>query len=345
MTDPNAMRTVAHTTRRRWRWAWAVLLAILTLVVVLAGYLLLKPAAAVIPADHGVAAGSWDEAVARVRAIQAEEAADPTVREDCRTRLYDHAAPTANVVVLFHGYTNCPKQYDALAQQLAARGDTVLVPRMPHHGVVPGTPGLLDSLTAEQVITHADEAMNIADGLGDRTTVFGLSGGGAVASYIAQFRADADRVIPAAAFLDTAAIPTWAVNAAVNLIDLLPPIDQRDPPPDEAIRGAFPHGASDTSTHGAASYMRVGQAVLNAAAHDAPKAGEIIVVVNDADKTVNNGLIEDLAARWAALAPSSTRTYRFAESQGVLHDMITPDRDGEKVDLVYPVLLDLTAQP
>jgi alpha-beta hydrolase superfamily lysophospholipase len=320
------------------------LLVAVGIIAIVAGYLVLKPADIAVMADHGVAAASWDEAVARVRAIQAEEAADPAVREDCRTRLYDHGAPTANVVVLFHGYTNCPKQYDQLAQELADRGDTVLVPRMPHHGIVPGTPGLLDSLTGEQVIAHADEAMNIADGLGDRVTVFGLSGGGAVASYIAQFRADADLVIPAAAFLDTGAIPTWAVNAAINLIDLLPPIDQRDPPPDEATRGAYPHGASDTSTHGAASYMRAGQTVLDAAATQAPKAGRIITVVNDADTTVNNTIIDDLAGRWARLAPDRTSLYRFDASLNVLHDMITPDRDGQKTDLVYPVLIDLMSR-
>ena len=177
-------------------------------------------------------------------------------------------------------------------------------------------------------------AMNIADGLGERITVFGLSGGGAVASYIAQFRADADRVIAAAPFLATPAFPGWTVKAAINLIDLLPPIDQRDPAPDEATRGAYPHGASDTSTHGAASYMRVGQAVLDAAAHDAPKAGDIVVVINDADTTVNNSLIEDLAGRWTTRAPSRTSIHRFDASRRVLHDMITPDRDGQKVDFV-----------
>ena len=62
-----------------------------------------------------MAAASWEEAKARVAAIQAEEAADPTIVPECRTRLLDHGAPTAQVVVLFHGYTNCPKQYEKLA--------------------------------------------------------------------------------------------------------------------------------------------------------------------------------------------------------------------------------------
>ena len=325
---------------RRHRIRIAFLVAV-ALIAVLAGYLFLRPVTVALPTGPGAAAASWDEAVARVHAIQAREDADPTILPECRTQLHDGGAPTADVVVLFHGYTNCPKQYDRLAQELADRGYTVLVPRMPHHGEVPGSPGLLDSLTGEQLTTHADEAMDIADGLGDRITVLGLSGGGAVASYIAQHRPDADLVIAISAFLGIPTVPEWLTPAFINALGLLPPLDQREPPPDEATRGAYPHGASDTTTHGAVSYMRVGQTVLDAAAREAPKAGRIVVVINDADETVSNAMIEDLARRWTNLAPDRTGIYRFDASLAVLHDLITPDRDGQKVDLVYPVLISL----
>ena len=54
-------------------------------------------------------------------------------------------------------------------------------------------------------------------------------------------------------------------------------------------------------------------------------------------------MIDDLARRWASLAPDRTSVYRFDASLQVLHDMITPDRDGQHVDLVYPVLSGLTS--
>ena len=50
---------------------------------------------------------------------------------------------------------------------------------------------------------------------------------------------------------------------------------------------------------------------------------------------------DDLARRWAKLAPDRTSVYRFDASLKVLNDMITPDRDGQQVDLVYPVLIGL----
>jgi pimeloyl-ACP methyl ester carboxylesterase len=183
--------------------------------------------------------------------------------------------------------------------------------------------------------------MNVASGLGDEVSVFGLSGGGLVASYIAQYRPDADLVVPVAAFLAPPTIPAPLTGAALNAIELLPPIDNRDPAPDEAVRGAFPHGASDTSIQGAAAYIRVGQTVLRSASEMAPKAGRIVTVINDADTIVNNALIEDLAARWQASAPDRVQVRHLDASLGLLHDLITPDREGQKIDIVYPMLLDI----
>ena len=118
---------------------------------------------------------------------------------------------------------------------------------------------------------------------------------------------------------------------AVNAIELLPPIDNRDPAPDEAVRGAFPHGASDTSFQGAAAFMRVGQTVLRSAAEAAPKAGRIVTVIDDADTTVSDAMIDDLFERWHATAPDRTQVRHLDASLGLLHDMITPDREGQKV--------------
>ncbi len=345
MADPSVAQQAPPEARpRRHRVRYAVL-AIALLLAALALYLFLRPVGVAVPAGHAAPAASWSEAVARIAEVQASEAVDPTILPECRTRLLDQGGPTDQVVVLLHGYTNCPKQYDRLAQEFADRGYTVYVPRVPDHGMLPGSPGLLGSLTAEEIAAYGDDAMDIASGLGDRVTVLGLSGGGAVASYIAQFREDADRVVAIASFLSTPSIPEPLVRAAINAIDLLPAFDQREAPPDEATRGAYPHGASDTSTHGAAAYMHVGQTVMDEAGRQPPKAGDIVVVINDADDTVNNAMIESLESRWRALAPHKVSEYRFSASQDVLHDMITPDREGQKVDLVYPALLDLVARP
>ena len=89
--------------------------------------------------------------------------------------------------------------------------------------------------------------------------------------------------------------------------------------------------------------MELGQTVLRSAAETAPKAGRIVTVINDADTTVNNAMIEDLSGRWQATAPNRTQVRHLDASLGLLHDMITPDREGQKTDVVYPILLKILA--
>jgi alpha-beta hydrolase superfamily lysophospholipase len=48
-----------------------------------------------------------------------------------------HYAPTkrsSGVVVLFHGFSACPQQYDVLGPLIAAEGFDVLLPLTPGHG-------------------------------------------------------------------------------------------------------------------------------------------------------------------------------------------------------------------
>jgi pimeloyl-ACP methyl ester carboxylesterase len=324
--------------RRRLR---AVILVALAVVVLVTAWLFLAPAGVAAPQAARNPAGSFEDATARVAAIQAAEAADPTVREDCRTRLYDHGAASEQVIILFHGYTNCPRQYDVLAPELADLGYTVYVPRVPHHGQREDLPRPLDTLTAAEIVHYADDAVDIADGLGDRVVALGLSGGGTVTSYLAQFREDVDLAIPIAAFLGLPSVPEPLTPALINSLSLAPSMDAYEAPPDAADRGQFPHGESDTGTHAAVAYMRVGQTVFAAAANEAPKAGRVVVVVNDADDIVNNPMIESLQARWAATAPDRVELVHLPASLGLLHDLMTPDRAGQRVDVVYPMLLDL----
>ena len=76
-----------------------------------------------------VAADRIAQARARLDAILAQERADAAIAHHTRWWVGDDVAPTA--VVLLHGLTNSPPQYDALAPLLHARGHAVIVPRLP----------------------------------------------------------------------------------------------------------------------------------------------------------------------------------------------------------------------
>jgi carboxylesterase len=308
-----------------------------------AGLAFVLPAGVAVPRDHQASA-TRDEAMAAFEAVVAREAADPHLRDDCHSRLLEPDAPgsgSGTAVLLLHGYTNCPKQFDVFAEELTGLGYTVYVPRAPFHGEDPDGHSPLGSLGAQDLAAFADEAVDIAAGLGDRLVVLGLSGGGTLTSYAAQYRSEVDLAIPIAPFLGVPAIPGPVTPALINASTVLPVIDMRDPPPDADVRGGYPHGFSDTSLQGAAAYMRLGHQVIGDAATATPAARRIIAVINDADDQVSNPMVADLAARWTATAPGSVEVVHLDASLGLLHDLITPDRKGAKPDVAYPRLLGL----
>jgi len=77
-------------------------------------------------------AGEYEGAVDIGASIQALEG--PNANPACRTRLYTHGHRTERALVLLHGFTNCPAQFDALGRQWFERGWNVLIPRYPRHG-------------------------------------------------------------------------------------------------------------------------------------------------------------------------------------------------------------------
>jgi predicted dienelactone hydrolase len=152
----------------------AVLAVALIGLLALASYLWVAPAGMAAVSPDSLAATSYADAMARFDEIARSQPSDPSLLTDCRSRLADHGGPTDTVIVLFHGYTNCPAQYHELADELAKLGYTVYVPLMPHHGEADREHSTLDKLTAEQLVAYGNDAVDLADGLGDRVVVMGV---------------------------------------------------------------------------------------------------------------------------------------------------------------------------
>jgi pimeloyl-ACP methyl ester carboxylesterase len=235
--------------------------------------------------------------------------------------------------------------FEQLGEQLFEMGFNVLIPLAPEHGEADREHSTLADLTAEELIAYGNDAVDIATGLGDEVTVLGLSGGGAVAAYLAQFRDDVDAAITVAPFLGLRQVPAPLTSALVNLADLLPPIAWGIPE-SLATDGEYaPYAGLDNNTRAAAAYMRLGRMVLDDAAATGHRAGRTVTVVNEGDDTVNNDLAEELTRRWRALAAGATDAYRFPASLGLPHDLVGPDRVDEQTSVTYPVLLDLIGRP
>ena len=99
----------------------------------------------------------------------------PNVNPACRTRLYTHGHRTERSLVLLHGFTNCPQQFDALGKHFHDLGWNVLIPRYPRHGYSDRLTTSIAELRADMLIAVANRAGEAGAGLGHRLTVAGLS--------------------------------------------------------------------------------------------------------------------------------------------------------------------------
>lgn len=286
-------------------------------------------------------AQSYDAALTAFAAVEAAEAAMP-LDPRCHSKLLTHGQKTARVVIYFHGLTNCPAQADALAQQLFALGYNVYVPRLPGHGEADPLTLALATMTAQDLVSTADGAIALAHGLGDEVVVSGLSAGGTLAAWVAQYRGDVGRAIAIAPFLGPYSVPPWATHAATNLLLLLPNImlwwDAAEPVSPPTMSYAYPRFA----TRALAETMRLGGIVEAEAARTAPGAQSVGLLLNAGDVTVSPALNDDLLAAWRGHMPGVA--FRLLPPEPVLpHDVIDPNQPDANIEEVYPVVLEMIA--
>ena len=277
-----------------------------------------------------------EEALRRFNEIQAQEQA--IVNDAGSSLLMTHGSPTEQAYVLIHGTTNSPRQFEELGQILFERGHNVLILRMPHHGLQSHSISELKGLKARELRAYADTAIDIASGLGEEITVVGLSGGGAVTSWIAQNRADVRRVLPLSPFFGIAPTPVFVDTLLMNIFARLPNVDLEDPlePQREWVyRGE--------SARGVAEFMHLGKAVFKQASEAGPAVGEVFFVTTAVDDTADNDYVDKLAGIWGK-SGADVSTFEFDASFGIPHNSIDPAADPVKKEMVYAKILELLGE-
>ena len=124
--------------------------------------------------------------------------------------------------MLLHGLTNHPGQYAAFAPQLFERGINVFVPRMPYHGYTDRVTTAIAALTAEELVASAYEAIDVAAGLGHEVAVMGISMGGLLSAYLAQYHQGVALVVPIAPDFGLFNWPRSVTRVAASIVRALP---------------------------------------------------------------------------------------------------------------------------
>lgn len=278
---------------------------------------------------------SYAEACERFAALAALDG--PEVNAQCGSRLLDHGAPTESVVVLLHGMTSCPVQFNVFGEQLHQRGHTVLIPRLPRNGMADRRTAELGRLQPAELVAFGDEVVDIACGLGKRVIVLGLSAGGTVAAWIAQERSEVARTMMIAPFLGISTLPLLRQAVIRNTLLRIPNIMVDDKSEEAARKPEYNYIRKALRSFGV--MMLVGEYVLRESRRRPPASGEVVMVTNDADTVVNRQLIDQLTQRWQTHDHQRIIPFSFSTDDNLAHDMIDPRQPTARIDYVYPLLI------
>jgi esterase/lipase len=290
--------------------------------------------------SHPNPSKSYAEAVARLQTIQAGESAD--INPLCRSMLMTHGDKTDRALILVHGYTTCPEQFRMLGKQFFDLGYNVLIPRLPHHGLLDRLTEEQSQLTAEEAVQFADTVVDIGAGLGHHVTMMGLSGGGVITGWAAQNRSDLDLAVLIAPAFGYYQVPTTLTAGATNFYLAIPnSYTWWDPELKEKSGQAYTYPRY--STHTLAQLLRVGFSAQSGARSRPPAAHAILVVTNANDFKVNNVLTKMVAGYWRDHG-ATIQMFEFDAGLKLKHDLIDPNPAGQRPDIVYPQLIQLVTR-
>jgi esterase/lipase len=275
-------------------------------------------------------AGTFEEAIGRVKEIQKAEGKMTDLNPSCGTKLLTHGAKVDRAIVFLHGFTSCPAQFAQLGQEYFEIGYNVYLP-LPIRG-----------LSAEELAEFANQCVDLAQGFGERVIVVGLSGGGSMATWLSQQRKDIDLAVPISPFLGVGFIPRKLNRTLTHLILLLPDFFLWwDPVHKEKNPNSAPYSYTRYPLHALFENLRLGYVAEAEARRVKPAAGSILTITNANDESINNEVVAEFEKIWRDYDEGFLRTFQFSKDLQLPHDLITVGRPNAKVEVVYPKLHEL----
>jgi hypothetical protein len=261
------------------------------------------------------------------------------VNPECRDIGLVHEQKQPKSIVIYHGFTNCPKQFAKLGGELFDLGYNVYIPRIPYHGLLDVMNEELPKLTSKDLLETMKNSYEIAAGLGDKVDFMGISGGGNLALW-AGYNYKANQVLGLAPLLAPTGYSNWQIPLMQKYFQIKPN-EYRwwdDIAMDNPIGGpkhAYPRYSSKAGN----AFLEVALDLQRRLKDDSvPTPTDFKLLLLEGDKAVDNVVANeyfDLIDQ-KALHQSPRKT--LPASYNLNHDIIDPMQSQANTPLVYPIV-------
>lgn len=277
-------------------------------------------------------ASSYDDALKKISAIQAGEAALPLSPEG-HSRLMIHKEKTDRVFVLLHGLSSCPEQFITFGKILFDQGNNVVILRARCAGYSSVWNEKQLEQSGQDLINQAAESLDIAAGLGEHITLIGLSAGALGAAWMAEHRPGIDHVLLIAPFFGAYGWSLPALQAATTLLLYTPNFYIKKKEPLPLPKYVYP----GYGTRCLAKTLELSRAIRSFQGTLPVKRLDIFL--SDADFVVNNQLTQKVAQQWTLRNPGKIFLHKFPAALQIPHDCIDPHSQNNKTAWSYPPII------
>ncbi|MBK8445713.1 MAG: alpha/beta fold hydrolase [Micropruina sp.] len=260
-------------------------------------------------------------ALARLAELQQLDADIP---EGTRTRFFEPDETARVTLVIWHGFTNAPSQFVAVAEQLCEAGYRVLLPRMPHHGQADLLNRDLSNLTQDELVTHTTTCIDIATGLGESVWVIGLSAGGVLAALAAATRPEIDRAVLIAPLVAPKGFPMPAVRLCVKWPRIVPRFYMWWDPRVKDELGHSPYTYPGFPLPGVMPFLHLSELMFDGTVRPDHRLQRVVLITNPNDIAVR----QDAARAFSATVFAGSSDYYgvagIDKALNWVHDFVDP---------------------
>jgi esterase/lipase len=261
----------------------------------------------------------------------------------CSDKVLHHGQKTDKVIVLFHGFTNCPAQFSKLAEQFWEKGYNVVIPRLPYHGNIDGLNSDVSKLTTPDLINKASQVMSVANALGNEIDIASISAGATVAIW-ASLNFNVNKLLVIAPLIAPKDIPLWAMPGVRRVLSIAPNYfrwwDENTKTDVSGPKYAYPR----FSTKAALAFFLLNQNTLELSQSQSKKTKlttQTILMLLENDRAISNQAATEFMNQ---IKPAFEKPFEIITLKSELqleHDFIDPNQPSSNTGLVYPKILNL----